>query len=55
MWLIPFTNEANHTIDIELPEDIGMVVGFRVWNYNKSEEDTRRGAKIGESQQRHLS
>ena len=47
MWLIPFTKGGSHTIEIELPKNAGIIAGLRVWNYNKSEEDTRRGARIG--------
>eukprot|EP00898_Chlorokybus_atmophyticus_P004718 jgi/Chlat1/5247/Chrsp33S00385 len=42
MWLIPFHKTGPHylTIDLGQATDIG---GIRVWNYNKSEEDTFRG------------
>ncbi|NP_001088144.1 protein KATNIP homolog [Xenopus laevis] len=45
MWLIPFASGADHTITINFnkSEDIA---GIRFWNYNKSPEDTYRGAKI---------
>ncbi|XP_042197206.1 katanin-interacting protein isoform X2 [Callorhinchus milii] len=45
MWLIPFTYGANHflTVTFDKPQSI---VGLRFWNYNKTSEDTYRGAKI---------
>ncbi|XP_044160774.1 katanin-interacting protein isoform X1 [Bufo gargarizans] len=45
MWLIPFTCGENHTITINF-DKAGVVAGLRFWNYNKSAEDTYRGAKI---------
>ncbi|XP_023596776.1 katanin-interacting protein [Trichechus manatus latirostris] len=45
MWLIPFSPGLDHmvTIRFDRPESI---TGLRFWNYNKSPEDTYRGAKI---------
>ncbi|KAM4024927.1 katanin-interacting protein isoform 2-T2 [Anomaloglossus baeobatrachus] len=45
MWLIPFTCGENHTITINF-DKTEAVAGLRFWNYNKSPEDTYRGAKI---------
>ncbi|XP_051877498.1 katanin-interacting protein isoform X2 [Pristis pectinata] len=45
MWLIPFTNGENHILTINFNQQ-QHIVGFRFWNYNKSPEDTYRGAKI---------
>ncbi|XP_073503904.1 katanin-interacting protein isoform X2 [Phyllobates terribilis] len=45
MWLIPFTCGENHTITISF-DKAEAVAGLRFWNYNKSPEDTYRGAKI---------
>ncbi|KAG8558458.1 hypothetical protein GDO81_017002 [Engystomops pustulosus] len=45
MWLIPFTCGENHTITINF-DKAEAVAGLRFWNYNKSPEDTYRGAKI---------
>ncbi|XP_073489123.1 katanin-interacting protein isoform X3 [Aquarana catesbeiana] len=45
MWLIPFTNGENHTITINF-DKAETIAGLRFWNYNKSPEDTFRGAKI---------
>jgi hypothetical protein len=44
MWLIPFNEGELHEIVIDLgkPYNIGSI---RFFNYNKSEEDTLRGAK----------
>ncbi|KAK7112200.1 hypothetical protein V1264_011687 [Littorina saxatilis] len=45
MWLIPFTEGKNHTVTITFPKET-LVSGLRIWNYNKSPEDTYRGARI---------
>ncbi|XP_067859220.1 katanin-interacting protein isoform X2 [Heptranchias perlo] len=45
MWLIPFTYGENHILTIIFNKQ-QTIVGFRFWNYNKSPEDTYRGAKI---------
>lgn len=45
MWLVPFTPGKPHLVNIEFPQPI-MISGIRVWNYNKNQEDTYRGAKI---------
>ncbi|XP_069124311.1 katanin-interacting protein-like isoform X2 [Argopecten irradians] len=44
MWLVPFTDGNNHTLSIDFGQTV-LVAGLRVWNYNKSPEDTYRGAK----------
>ncbi|XP_072916930.1 katanin-interacting protein isoform X1 [Hemitrygon akajei] len=45
MWLVPFTNGENHILTINFNQQ-QHIVGFRFWNYNKSPEDTYRGAKV---------
>ncbi|EDV28369.1 uncharacterized protein TRIADDRAFT_53958 [Trichoplax adhaerens] len=45
MWLIPFTPGRNHILTIAFSQKVN-IIGFRIWNYNKSLEDTIRGAKI---------
>uniref|UniRef100_UPI00398ECB9F protein KATNIP homolog isoform X2 n=1 Tax=Pristiophorus japonicus TaxID=55135 RepID=UPI00398ECB9F len=45
MWLIPFTYGENHILTINFNKQ-QTIVGFRFWNYNKSPEDTYRGAKF---------
>ncbi|KAG8432891.1 hypothetical protein GDO86_017231 [Hymenochirus boettgeri] len=45
MWLIPFTSGEDHTISINF-EKREEIAGLRLWNYNKSPEDTYRGAKM---------
>ncbi|XP_014661506.1 PREDICTED: uncharacterized protein KIAA0556-like isoform X2 [Priapulus caudatus] len=45
MWLIPFTETQDHRIAIAFANAITLT-GLRLWNYNKSSEDTYRGAKI---------
>ncbi|KAH3756455.1 protein JBTS26 [Pelomyxa schiedti] len=44
MWLIPFSPGGDHLLVITL-DQITPVSFFSVWNYNKSQEDTYRGAK----------
>ncbi|KAI1896263.1 hypothetical protein AGOR_G00093000 [Albula goreensis] len=45
MWLVPFSYGGKHelTVCFEKPE---TVAGLRIWNYNKSPEDTYRGVKV---------
>ncbi|KAM4697791.1 katanin-interacting protein [Rhinophrynus dorsalis] len=45
MWLIPFTAGENHTVTVTF-DKAENIAGLRFWNYNKSPEDTYRGAKI---------
>ncbi|XP_078414458.1 katanin-interacting protein isoform X1 [Cetorhinus maximus] len=45
MWLIPFTYGDNHILTINFNKQ-QTIIGLRFWNYNKSPEDTYRGAKI---------
>ncbi|KAK3752195.1 hypothetical protein QZH41_019340, partial [Actinostola sp. cb2023] len=45
MWLIPFTEGEDHTLSIDLGNRT-QLMGMRVWNYNKSPDDTFRGAKL---------
>ena len=45
MWLVPFTEGQNHTVTITFPQET-LVSGLRLWNYNKSPEDTYRGVRI---------
>ena len=42
MWLIPFTEGQNHTVTVNFGQKV-MISGLRLWNYNKSKEDTYRG------------
>ena len=42
MWLIPFAEGEGHSLTLTFPSQT-MVAGVRVWNYNKSPEDTYRG------------
>ena len=44
MWLIPFTVGGRHTVSIDMKSNC-KVAGMTVWNYNKSSEDTLRGAR----------
>ncbi|CAD5110948.1 DgyrCDS304 [Dimorphilus gyrociliatus] len=44
MWLAPFTSGENHYVTINLPSSRELC-GIRIWNYNKSLDDTYRGVK----------
>jgi len=44
MWLIPFNRGEDHTILIDLGEN-RAISGIKFYNYNKSVEDTLRGAR----------
>uniref|UniRef100_A0A8C5TXH2 Katanin interacting protein n=1 Tax=Malurus cyaneus samueli TaxID=2593467 RepID=A0A8C5TXH2_9PASS len=45
MWLIPFSFGEDHLLTIRF-DKMESVAGLRFWNYNKSPEDTYRGAKV---------
>ncbi|XP_034526111.1 protein KIAA0556 homolog isoform X4 [Ailuropoda melanoleuca] len=45
MWLIPFSPGLDHMVTIRF-DKAESIAGLRFWNYNKSPEDTYRGAKI---------
>ena len=42
MWMIPYCDEDSHVLRIHFSEP-AIVTGVRLWNYNKSLEDTFRG------------
>ena len=44
MWLIPFTEGETHKVQIDFGRKIELS-GLRLWNYNKSPEDTYRGVR----------
>lgn len=44
MWLIPFTEGQDHLLTIDLGRTTPLV-GIRVWNYNKSTDDSFRGVR----------
>ena len=44
MWLVPFNKGENHKIIVDLGKKT-KVSGIKLWNYNKSAEDTLRGSK----------
>ena len=44
MWLIPFNIGEDHTILIDLGE-VRAISGLKFYNYNKSVEDSLRGAR----------
>ncbi|NXG49806.1 K0556 protein, partial [Psilopogon haemacephalus] len=45
MWLIPFSFGEDHLLTIHF-DKTESIAGLRFWNYNKSPEDTYRGAKV---------
>ncbi|NWY13304.1 K0556 protein, partial [Aphelocoma coerulescens] len=45
MWLIPFSCGEDHLLTIHF-DKTESIAGLRFWNYNKSPEDTYRGAKV---------
>ncbi|KFW07344.1 Uncharacterized protein KIAA0556, partial [Eurypyga helias] len=45
MWLVPFSSGEDHLLTIHF-DKIESIAGLRFWNYNKSPEDTFRGAKV---------
>ncbi|KAL2298821.1 hypothetical protein Nmel_014427 [Mimus melanotis] len=45
MWLIPFSFGEDHLLTIHFDKS-ESIAGLRFWNYNKSPEDTYRGAKV---------
>uniref|UniRef100_A0A3Q3LFG1 Katanin interacting protein n=1 Tax=Mastacembelus armatus TaxID=205130 RepID=A0A3Q3LFG1_9TELE len=45
MWLIPFSYGEPHTLNINFSK-AQTIAGLRIWNYNKSPEDSYRGVKM---------
>lgn len=45
MWLIPFTSGSDHALTVRFGQP-QMIAGFRIWNYNKSPEDSYRGVRV---------
>ncbi|XP_074475318.1 katanin-interacting protein isoform X1 [Sebastes fasciatus] len=45
MWLIPFSYGEPHTLNMTFNKT-QTVAGLRIWNYNKSPEDSYRGVKV---------
>ncbi|XP_036388651.1 katanin-interacting protein isoform X1 [Megalops cyprinoides] len=45
MWLIPFSYESEHVLTVCFGK-AQTIAGLRIWNYNKSPEDTYRGVKV---------
>uniref|UniRef100_A0A8C6S5Q3 KIAA0556 n=1 Tax=Neogobius melanostomus TaxID=47308 RepID=A0A8C6S5Q3_9GOBI len=45
MWLIPFSYGDPHTLTITFNK-VQTIAGLRIWNYNKSPEDSYRGVKL---------
>ena len=44
MWLVPFTDGQDHLLTVDLGQPTPLI-GLRVWNYNKSIDDTFRGVR----------
>lgn len=47
MWLIPFSPGLDHVLMIHF-DRAQSIAGLRLWNYNKSPEDTYRGVSRAE-------
>ncbi|KAI3365616.1 hypothetical protein L3Q82_010698, partial [Scortum barcoo] len=45
MWLIPFSYGDPHTLNVTFNK-AQTIAGLRIWNYNKSPEDSYRGVKV---------
>ncbi|XP_073346039.1 katanin-interacting protein isoform X2 [Pagrus major] len=45
MWLIPFSYGEPHTLNVTFNK-AQTIAGLRIWNYNKSPEDSYRGVKL---------
>ncbi|CAN9508536.1 unnamed protein product [Ophioblennius macclurei] len=45
MWMIPFSYGEPHTLNITFNK-VQTIAGLRIWNYNKSPEDSYRGVKM---------
>uniref|UniRef100_A0A8C4DET0 KATNIP domain-containing protein n=1 Tax=Dicentrarchus labrax TaxID=13489 RepID=A0A8C4DET0_DICLA len=45
MWLIPFSYGESHTLNVTFSK-AQTIAGLRIWNYNKSPEDSYRGVKV---------
>ena len=45
MWMIPFTEGGDHFLTIDFGREVQMT-GLRIWNYNKTPEDTYRGVRF---------
>ncbi|XP_039990940.1 katanin-interacting protein isoform X1 [Xiphias gladius] len=45
MWLIPFSYGDPHTLNTTF-NTAQTIAGLRIWNYNKSPEDSYRGVKV---------
>lgn len=45
IWLVPFSSGGQHRVTLSLGEQ-QRIGGIRLWNYNKSEEDRLRGARL---------
>ncbi|XP_034413833.1 protein KIAA0556 isoform X2 [Cyclopterus lumpus] len=45
MWLIPFSYGEPHTLNMTF-NIAQTIAGLRIWNYNKSPEDSYRGVKV---------
>lgn len=48
MWLIPFTAGSDHLLTISFTQPTALS-GIKIYNYNKSLEDTARGVRWSES------
>lgn len=44
MWLIPFFSGEHHALNVTFSK-AQTVAGLRIWNYNRSPEDSYRGVR----------
>jgi hypothetical protein len=44
MWLIPFSCGQHHSLTVNF-DKAQTVAGLRIWNYNKTPEDSYRGVR----------
>jgi hypothetical protein len=44
MWLVPYNQGEDHTVRIDLGRMV-QIAGIKFYNYNKTPEDSLRGAK----------
>ena len=54
MWLVPLTEGEDHWLCVTFHQAMDMT-GLRIWNYNKSAEDTYRGVSRNSLGTRQLS
>ena len=46
MWLVPYTRNGEHLLSFDLGQSDVPIAGIKIWNYNKSQDDAHRGARL---------